>query len=109
MDPKALQKLVEQAKNDPKFFHALVFDTESVLKQLDYLDRESKAAMVAISPEQILAAIGGERAGCDVTCTSSCGATCNQSCGYTTNLTDEVFDRFVTMPTPGMFRRRNVR
>lgn len=61
MDPKTLQKLVEQARNDPQFFHALVFDTESVLKQIDYLDRAAKAALVAISPEEVIATIAGAR------------------------------------------------
>jgi hypothetical protein len=61
MDRKSLQKLVEQAKNDPKFFHALVFDTESVLTQIDYLDRRTKSALVGISPEEVIATIAGAR------------------------------------------------
>jgi hypothetical protein len=61
MDRNALHKLVEQARNDPKFLHALVFDTESVLKQIDYLDRGTKAALVRISPEEAIAAIAGVR------------------------------------------------
>ena len=59
MDPEALQRLVEEAREDPQFFHALVFDTESVLKQIDYLDRSTKAALVGISPEEAIAAISG--------------------------------------------------
>jgi hypothetical protein len=56
MDRNALHKLVEQARNDPKFLHALVFDTESVLKQIG-----TKAALVRISPEEAIAAIAGVR------------------------------------------------
>ena len=61
MERHGLQKLVEQARNDPKFLHALVFDTESVLKQIDYLDRGTKAALVRISPEEKIAALTGAR------------------------------------------------
>ncbi|MCK5507546.1 MAG: hypothetical protein KAI50_03380 [Desulfobacterales bacterium] len=106
MDAKALQRLVAQAKEEPKFFHALVFDTENVLSKLDYLDRETKAALVAISPEEVIATIGGEVMGCDVTCTSSCGVTCNKSCGYTTNLQFEDFSHYMVNPRfRGDFRR----
>lgn len=61
MDRNALQKLVDQARQDPKFFHALVFNTESVLKQIDYLDRGTKSALVEISPEKVIATICGAR------------------------------------------------
>lgn len=61
MDRNSLKRLVEQAKSDPRFFHALVFDTESVLTQLDYLDRPTKAALVRISPEEAIATIAGAR------------------------------------------------
>ena len=61
MDRNALEKLVDQARKDPKFFHALVFDTESVLKQIDYLDRGTKATLVGNSPEEIIARICGAR------------------------------------------------
>lgn len=62
MDRKTLQKLVDQAQKDPKFLHALVFDPESVLKQLDYLDRPTRAKLVGNSPEEIVAGICGARA-----------------------------------------------
>lgn len=88
MDPKAFQKLVEQAKADPKFFHALVFDTEKVLPSLDFLDQDTKAALVANRPEDVIGRLVSGPPGCDVTCTSSCGGTCAESCGYTTNLQD---------------------
>ena len=61
MDRNQLKKLVEQAKRDPKFLHALVFDAESVLKDIDYLDRATRGKLVANSPEAVLAAICGER------------------------------------------------
>ena len=32
-----LRKLMEQAKQNPKFLHALVFDPESILRDIDYL------------------------------------------------------------------------
>jgi len=61
MDANALRKLVDQARKDPQFLYSLVFDSESVLKQLDYLDREAKAALVATSPEEAIAGICGSR------------------------------------------------
>jgi hypothetical protein len=59
MDSEALQRLVEQARNDPAFLHALVFKTESVLKDVDYLDRKSRAALVAVTPEEAIARLAG--------------------------------------------------
>lgn len=61
MNRDALQKLVEQARNDPKFLHALVFEPESVLQGLDYLDRGTKASLVSNSPEEAIAALAGTR------------------------------------------------
>jgi hypothetical protein len=61
MDQKVMLKLVDQARKDPKFLHALVFDPESVLKQLDYLDRETRATLVKNSPETVIAGIFGVR------------------------------------------------
>ena len=92
-----LSRLIEQAREDPQFFHELVFNTENVLANLDYLDRTARGNLLAASPEEVVSGLVGGRvtgvgglplAGCDVTCTSSCGATCNDSCGYTTNLQD---------------------
>lgn len=59
MDHKQLQKLVDQARKDPKFFHALVFDAESVLKDIDYLDRSTRGKLVANNPEEVIAGICG--------------------------------------------------
>lgn len=67
MDRKVLQRLVDQAKSDPKFLHALVFDPESVLKQLDYLDRNARAKLVGNDPIEVLAGILGSRGGANST------------------------------------------
>ena len=61
MDRKQLQKLVDQAKKDPKFLYTLVFDAESVLKEIDYLDRGTRAKLVGNSPEEVIAGICGAR------------------------------------------------
>lgn len=50
MDPKAFQELVNLAKAEPEFFHALVFDVEKVLSSLNDLDPAAKAALVANKP-----------------------------------------------------------
>lgn len=65
MDRKVVQKLVEQARKDPKFLHSLVFEPESVLKQVDYIDRSARAKLVGNSPEDAMAAIFGVRLGTD--------------------------------------------
>lgn len=61
MDQKVLQKLVDQARKDPQFLHALVFHPESVLKKLDHLNRGIRATLVRNSPESVIAGIFGVR------------------------------------------------
>jgi hypothetical protein len=61
MERNALQKLVDQARKDPQFLHSLVFETETVLSQVDYLDRATKAALVRISPEEAIESLAGSR------------------------------------------------
>jgi hypothetical protein len=63
VDTDTVQKLVEQAKKDPKFLHALVFDPESVMPRLDYLDRGAKSALLGSSPESVITALIGQRSG----------------------------------------------
>jgi hypothetical protein len=65
MDRKVVQKLVEQARKDPKFLHALVFEPASVLKEMDYLDRSALGRLIGNSPEDALAAIFGVRLGAE--------------------------------------------
>ncbi len=60
MDTKSMNKLVERAKDDPKFFHALVFDPESVMSELDYLDRGAKSALLGNSPEDVISGLIGQ-------------------------------------------------
>lgn len=67
MDRYGLDKLVEQARNDPKFLHALVFNAEAVLNKVDYLDRGTKATLVRHTPEEAIAALVGIRATVDTT------------------------------------------
>lgn len=88
MDSESRKRLVERARQDPQFFHDLVFNAESVLEKLDFLDRSEKASLIGSDPDAFIARLIGTLSGCDVTCTSSCGATCGDSCGYTTNIVD---------------------
>lgn len=110
---QAVQRLADAARNDPQFFHALVFDTENVLSRLDYLDRQARAALVAISPEQVVGHLVGEITGCDVTCNNeTCARTCGpETCGRTvarTSLTIQEINRF-TNSTRLKNRRGNFR
>ncbi|GAA3537191.1 hypothetical protein [Kribbella ginsengisoli] len=86
-----LARLAEKARSDPEFFHALIFNPERVLADLDFLDKRTRGALVALDPDRLLGMLTGSGLSyCDVTCTSSCGVTCSgSSCGYTTNLTAE--------------------
>lgn len=94
---EALSSIIEKAKNDAKFFHALVFNPEEALKGLTELDRRTKGAIVSANPEDLLKVVlTGTVNWCDVTCASdSCGVTCSgASCGYTTNF--EFKNRFIS-------------
>lgn len=118
MDTETINRLVKQARNDPEFFHALVFDPEKVFSQVDYLNHNAKSLLQTIKPEYLISATvttifsascdanttcsctsgtcGGPTCGgstCDVTCSGdSCGSTCGNSCGYTSNF--ENLNRF---------------
>jgi hypothetical protein len=88
---EALQKLIEQAREDPQFFHDLVFKPDAVIGRLDYLNRREKGMIVGIAPEDVIAGLaglfvnpGGTVAECGSTCGSgSCTNTCDSSCGDT--------------------------
>lgn len=90
-----IASIVEKAKNDPKFFHALVFDPESVLKDLKDVDRGVKASIIGQNPDDILRIITGGLAACGNTCTTSCDNTCGESCGFTTNIVERT-SRFLS-------------
>jgi hypothetical protein len=93
MSPKrqALQRLVEHARDDPEFFHALVFDPEKALATADYLDRREKGMIISLEPTDVVAGLvglyvnpGGTVSECGSTCGSgSCTVTCDSSCGDT--------------------------
>lgn len=86
MDKGKFDQLVELAKNDPAFFHALVFDPEKTMEKTGFLDRSTKGAIVGKDPAEIVAKIAGINQYCGNTCSSSCDNTCGGSCGFTTNL-----------------------
>lgn len=88
-----LERLVEQARKDPAFFHALVFEPEKVLTKIDYADRYVKGSIVAIRPEDVIAGLAGlgisgtgEVAVCGISCEPSCGDTCGEGSCFGTCL-----------------------
>lgn len=89
MNVEQYKSLMEKAKSDPKFFHALVFSPEKVLDELQQLDRRARGKIVGAEIEEIVAKIIGVGY-CGNTCSSSCDNTCGGSCGYTTNIVDKV-------------------
>jgi hypothetical protein len=82
---EALDRLIEQAQNDPAFFHGLVFKPEETLAKIDYLERHEKAKILELSPEDVIAGLaGGASLECNYTCLDSCAITCDESgCNYT--------------------------
>lgn len=80
---EALEKLITKAKDDPAFFHSMVFDPEGAIGGLDFLDRREKAMLVALAPEDVFAGLlglirspGGNAAVCGYSCEDSCDSTC---------------------------------
>jgi hypothetical protein len=81
-----VQRLVKQAKDDPKFFHDLIWKTEETLVSLTFLSRAEKSAILAIKPEDLVVGlatggVGAIAAACGATCGASCGASCGATCG----------------------------
>jgi hypothetical protein len=54
VEQEAYERLQRQAREDPEFFHALVFDTENTLSKLTYLDIKAKEALLSITPEEVI-------------------------------------------------------
>jgi len=122
MDIEELKRVVERARGDAAFFHALVFDPERVLANLPEMDRRTKARLLALNPEQLIGSLLAEGGctdptcgpqscldtcgphSCQVTCKSSCiGSTCGAfSCGSTTSVQ---FERSGEVTTPRAERR----
>jgi hypothetical protein len=81
------------AKEDPKFFHSLVWDTEKVLGSIDFLSREERAAIMRTSPEHLVVALATGRfgSGFDANgCAGSCAQTshCTYTCSVSSLATD---------------------
>src|SRR5690349_14038636 len=86
----ALEQLTKRAKEDPQFFHDLVFEPERALASADFLERREKSKIISIDPDAVIAGLAGlfvsEEAVylCGETCNGSCGVTCETgSCGRT--------------------------
>ena len=87
---EALDRLIQQAQNDPSFFHGLVFKPEETLAKIDYLERHEKAKILELSPEDVIAGLAGVPGlQCNYTCLDTCDITCDEfGCNYT-KLEDE--------------------
>ena len=107
MDAEQLKHLVDRARKDPAFFHALVFDPEKAINDIPEVDRRIKASLLGINPEKVIGRLITAEGGCTdptcgpdscldtcgphsctVTCKSSCaGSTCGAwSCGVTSSI-----------------------
>jgi hypothetical protein len=110
MNSKSLQLLIEKAKNDPSFFHSLVFHPEKIKEQLEEIDKDSHK-ILANRQTVVISRLAGHLSGdcscttgtcegtcggstCSVTCSGdSCGRTCDNSCGVTSTFQDR-FESF---------------
>jgi hypothetical protein len=82
---ESLDRLIEQAQNDPAFFHGLIFKPEETLAKIDYLERQEKAKILELRPQDVIAGLVGVAGQeCDYTCLDTCDITCDESgCNYT--------------------------
>jgi hypothetical protein len=85
---EGMASLIKQAKEDPKFFHNLVWKTEETLSSVGYLSRDEKASILRVSPEDLVVGLATGRftpgtlaADCGASCGGSCGGSCGVSCG----------------------------
>jgi hypothetical protein len=88
MNIESMATLIKKAKEDPNFFHRLVFETEDTLASLDFLSRREKSALMRIEPEDLIVGLATGDFGaigvveeCGSSCGSSCGGSCGGSCG----------------------------
>jgi hypothetical protein len=95
MERETLERLVEEARNDPELFHALVFNPEETISKLDYINRREKAMIVALNPEDIIAGMVGQIRGpkdqlavCGYSCENSCDSTCGSGSCFGTCMSD---------------------
>jgi len=56
---ESLDRLIEQAQNDPAFFHGLIFKPEETLAKIDYLERQEKAKILELRPQDVIAGLVG--------------------------------------------------
>ena len=87
-DPYRL--LLEKARRDPKFFHALVFSPRKALSKISFLDSKTKDLILKMQGGLQLGftlpraecdnTCGGATCGGDTCSGNTCGQTCDDSC-----------------------------
>ena len=107
---EGMAELIHKAKEDPEFFHSLVWDTEKVLGSIDFLSREEKAAIMRTSPEDLVVGLvtgrfdtGAMAAHCGASCGETCSATCGPTCSASSLATDPA--SLVSNPTAVLAHR----
>lgn len=108
---QGMAELVKRAKDDPKFFHSLIWNTEDALSSVGFLSRNEKAEIMKIDPEdlviglatgQIGSAADGDTCGasCGGSCGGSCGISCGVSCATSCAVSELVVDPGTAVSTP---------
>ncbi len=88
MNIEMLNRLVEQAQNDPEFFHALVFDPDRVVGRLPDLGKDALEALRTADPEALVAFLMGETRASTL---DAFRMEADGGCGETVQLQDALF------------------
>jgi hypothetical protein len=84
MEERDFEALVAKAKEDPRFFHDLVFDTDRAVEGIDFLTAGDKERILGTNPADVVKLIlAGAKGKCGVTvqCTRTCGVTALKDLG----------------------------
>lgn len=88
-----LQRLMREAKADPRFFYDLVWNTDEAVERVDYLSDAQKAALRGVQPEDLVVGLATSEVAvraidpfelselCGLSCAASCGGSCASTCG----------------------------
>ena len=116
---EGMAALVKRAKEDPEFFHALVWDTEKSLDSVEFLTRGEKAAIMRIDPEDLVVGLATGDFGavsnaqdcggsCGVSCGASCGISCGVSCATSCAVSEMMTDPTAAVSRPTEMLGRNM-
>lgn len=74
-----LARILKAAREDPAFFHDLVFSPKKAIAKAPFLDRATRTSLLGVRAGTVIAGLLGKLAACgnDQTCS---GSTCSSTC-----------------------------